>query len=135
LVMGSNGTTIVEAAAATGTGTSTTCPSHNWVSTISSVAAPSCSQPAIGDLSSLSADTFVANATAGSAAPTAVSMPTTAHGIWLAEGTASAPSVVGPGATSGIPLIAQGSSADPIYGTAVVAGGGTGDTSVTAYGP
>src|SRR5208337_3344783 len=28
-----------------------------------------------------------------------------------------------------------GSSADPIYGTAVVAGGGTGDTSVTAYAP
>ncbi len=40
---------------------------------------------------------------------------------------------VAPSATSGAPLISQGSSAQPIFGTAVVAGGGTGDTSFTAY--
>jgi hypothetical protein len=40
-----------------------------------------------------------------------------------------------PSATSGVPLISQGSSSDPTFGTAVVAGGGTGSTSFTAYGP
>lgn len=40
-----------------------------------------------------------------------------------------------PSATSGVPLISQGSGADPIFGTAVVAGGGTGVTSLTAYAP
>lgn len=40
---------------------------------------------------------------------------------------------VAPSATSGIPVISQGSSAQPIFGTAVVAGGGTGLTSATAY--
>lgn len=89
----------------------------------------------LSDLATQTADTFLANATASTAHPTAVAMPTTAHGIWLAEGTASAPSVVGPDSTSGIPLISQGSSTDPAYGTAVVAGGGTGDTSATAYAP
>ena len=34
-----------------------------------------------------------------------------------------------PSATSGVPFISQGASADPIFGTAVVAGGGTGATS------
>lgn len=40
---------------------------------------------------------------------------------------------VAPSATSGVPLISQGSSAQPIFGTAVVAGGGTGVASFTAY--
>lgn len=38
-----------------------------------------------------------------------------------------------PSATSGVPLISQGSSSQPTFGTAVVAGGGTGITSATAY--
>jgi hypothetical protein len=42
---------------------------------------------------------------------------------------------VAPSVTSGIPVISQGSSSQPIFGTAVVAGGGTGDTSFTAYAP
>ena len=41
---------------------------------------------------------------------------------------------VAPSATSGVPVISQGSSANPTFGTAVVAGGGTGLTSATAYG-
>jgi hypothetical protein len=41
LVVGSNGTTIVEAAAATGTGVATTC-SNQFVSAISAIAAPTC---------------------------------------------------------------------------------------------
>ena len=43
---------------------------------------------------------------------------------------------VAPGATSGVPLISQGSSSQPVFGTAVVAGGGTGVTTMTtAYAP
>ncbi len=40
---------------------------------------------------------------------------------------------VAPSATSGVPVISQGASADPAFGTAVVAGGGTGVASATAY--
>lgn len=50
-VWGSNGTTIVGAAAATGTNTNTVCAASNWVSTISGIAAPSCTQPSVSDLS------------------------------------------------------------------------------------
>jgi hypothetical protein len=44
-------------------------------------------------------------------------------------------SALAPSATSGVALISQGSSADPVFGTVVVAGGGTGATSFTAYAP
>lgn len=40
---------------------------------------------------------------------------------------------IAPSSTSGVPVISQGASANPIFGTAVVAGGGTGLTSATAY--
>jgi hypothetical protein len=40
---------------------------------------------------------------------------------------------IAPSATSGVPLISQGSSAQSIFGTALVAGGGTGLTSTTTY--
>lgn len=40
---------------------------------------------------------------------------------------------VAPSATSGVPFISQGSSSQPVAGTAVVSGGGTGITSATAY--
>lgn len=40
---------------------------------------------------------------------------------------------VAPSATSGVPFISQGAAADPTFGTAVVAGGGTGNTTFTAY--
>jgi len=43
-------------------------------------------------------------------------------------------SSVAPSATSGVPLISGGSSANPSFGTAVVAGGGTGIATTTAYG-
>ena len=59
LAWGSNGTTIVGAAAATGTGTSTACASHNWVSTVSAVAVPSCTQPAFTDISGTAATTQI----------------------------------------------------------------------------
>lgn len=38
---------------------------------------------------------------------------------------------VAPSATSGVPLVSQGASADPAFGTAVVAGGGTGAVTLT----
>jgi len=40
---------------------------------------------------------------------------------------------VAPSATSGVPVISQGASADPTFGTAVVAGGGTGNATQAAY--
>ena len=55
----------------------------------------------------------------------------TAHGVLFGEGT-SAFGVSATG-TSGIPLIGQGGSTDPIFGTAVVGGGGTGLTTLTAH--
>lgn len=57
----------------------------------------------------------------------------TAHDLLIGNGTSN-PNLVAPSATSGVPLISQGASADPTYGTVVVAGGGTGLTTTTAYG-
>lgn len=56
----------------------------------------------------------------------------TAHGVLLGEGT-SPVSAVAPSASSGLPLVSQGVSSDPIYSTLSVAGGGTGDTSLPAH--
>lgn len=56
----------------------------------------------------------------------------TNHGVLIGQGT-SAVVAATPSATSGVPVISQGSSADPVFGTAVVAGGGTGNTTFTAY--
>lgn len=56
----------------------------------------------------------------------------TSHYIPIGNGT-SALTLLAPNATTGIPLISQGAAADPTYGTAVVAGGGTGNTTFTAY--
>lgn len=57
-----------------------------------------------------------------------------AHSVLLGNGISSlnarAPSIV-----AGIPLVSQGSSADPNFTTAVVAGGGTGQTSFTTFSP
>ncbi len=53
-----------------------------------------------------------------------------AYAILVGNNT-STPSLVSPSSTSGIPLISQGVSANPTYGTAAVAGGGTGQTSYT----
>lgn len=49
----------------------------------------------------------------------------------LTGGASNLPNSVAPSATSGVPLISQGAASQPIFGTAVVAGGGTGVTSVT----
>lgn len=54
----------------------------------------------------------------------------TNHAILVGAGTGTI-TKVSPSATSGVPLISQGSSANPTFGTAVVAGGGTGVTTIT----
>ena len=51
----------------------------------------------------------------------------------LVAGASNAVSSVAPSATSGVPYISQGAASNPAFGTAVVAGGGTGRTSHTAY--
>jgi hypothetical protein len=56
----------------------------------------------------------------------------TAHDVLVGNGT-SAVTLVAPSATTGIPLVSNGAAADPSYSTAVVAGGGTGLTSLTAH--
>lgn len=53
--------------------------------------------------------------------------------VLVGAGTATITKVA-PSATSGVPLISQGAAANPVFGTALVAGGGTGITSTTAYG-
>ncbi|MCL5875790.1 MAG: tail fiber domain-containing protein [Candidatus Dependentiae bacterium] len=55
----------------------------------------------------------------------------TAHNVLLGEGTANV-AFAAPSATSGVPLVSTGSTTDPIFGTASVAGGGTGITSFNA---
>lgn len=49
-------------------------------------------------------------------------------------GASNALNNVAPGATSGVPLISQGAASQPIFGTALVAGGGTGSTSFNTTG-
>lgn len=56
----------------------------------------------------------------------------TSHDLMIGNGTSTV-TVLAPSATVGIPLVSQGSAADPAYSTAVVAGGGTGVTSLTSY--
>lgn len=56
----------------------------------------------------------------------------TNHSVLVGAGTTTITKVA-PSATSGIPLVSNGSSADPSFTTAVVAGGGTGNTTFTAY--
>lgn len=57
---------------------------------------------------------------------------TTNHNVQVGNAAGSLTSVA-PSATAGIPLVSAGAAADPLFGTAVVAGGGTGATSFTAY--
>lgn len=72
-------------------------------------------------------------ATSGSGATVTTALTgLTNHNVLIGAGTSTITKVA-PSATSGIPLISQGASADPTFGTAVVAGGGTGNTTFTAY--
>ena len=54
----------------------------------------------------------------------------TNHNVLIGAGTTTITKVA-PSATSGVALISQGAAADPAFGTVVVAGGGTGATTLT----
>ena len=56
-----------------------------------------------------------------------------AHDVLVGTGT-SPITVVAPSATAGIPLVSNGAAVDPSFTTAVVAGGGTGRTTLTNHG-
>jgi hypothetical protein len=58
----------------------------------------------------------------------------TNHNVLLGASTSSTLTNVAPSATAGIPLVSNGSSSDPSFTTAVVAGGGTGRATLTAHG-
>src|SRR6185369_12051288 len=57
----------------------------------------------------------------------------TNHNVLIGAGTTTITKVA-PSATSGVPLVSQGAASDPAFGTAVVAGGGTGATTLTTNG-
>lgn len=57
----------------------------------------------------------------------------TAHNVMLGEGTSNV-AFAAPGATTGVPLISNNATTDPSFGTAAVAGGGTGATTLAANG-
>lgn len=57
----------------------------------------------------------------------------TQYNVITGASTSSMVNNVAPSSTSGVPLISQGSSSQPAFGTAVVSGGGTGNTTFTAY--
>lgn len=59
--------------------------------------------------------------------------PATQYNVQVGGASTDLLSNVAPSATSGVPLVSQGSSANPSFTTAVVAGGGTGNTTFTAY--
>ena len=52
----------------------------------------------------------------------------------VVAGASNAVSSVAPSVTSGVPFISQGAASNPTFGTAVVAGGGTGATTLTDHG-
>lgn len=63
--------------------------SHQWIHTISTSGVPSSSQPAVGDLASVAANTVVANVTNSTGAPTAYAMsscPASDHAVTWVSG-------------------------------------------------
>lgn len=57
----------------------------------------------------------------------------TAHNVMIGEGTSNV-AFAAPTATVGVPLVSANSTTDPAFGTASVAGGGTGATTLTIHG-
>lgn len=63
-----------------------------------------------------------------------VGTPVTQYNILTGSSTSSTLNNVAPSATSGVPVISQGAASQPVFGTAVVAGGGTGQVTLTNHG-
>lgn len=70
----------------------------------------------------------------GNGAGAFTASPVTQYGTVIA-GASNTVTSVAPSATAGVPLISQGAAINPAYGTALVAGGGTGGTSFTTFAP
>ena len=66
----------------------------------------------------------------GSGTSTIVGTAITQYNV-ITGGASNLPNSVAPSATSGVPVISQGAASQPVFGTAVVAGGGTGATTLT----
>lgn len=60
--------------------------------------------------------------------------PVTQYNILSGASTSSTINNIAPSATSGVPVISQGASSQPIFGTALIAGGGTAATSFNING-
>lgn len=124
-----NGTTGQVLTATTGSPASWTTISTGSVSTLTGNSGGAIS-PTAGNINTLGTGSITI-AGAGSTLTTQLTGLTN-HNVLIGAGTATITNVA-PSATSGVPLISQGAAADPAFGTAVVAGGGTGATSFTAY--
>lgn len=88
--------------------------------------------PSSGQLAAFSGATSITSATAANVGSI---IDLAEYDLIASGGTSAAPVGIVPSSTSGVPLVSQGSSAQAAFGTAVVAGGGTGDTTLTAYAP
>lgn len=84
--------------------------------------------PTLGNINTLGSGSITIVGNPGTSTLTTQLTGLVNHNVLVGAGTSTITSVA-PSATSGIPLISQGVAADPIFGTAVVAGGGTGSTS------
>lgn len=84
--------------------------------------------PSAGNIT-LSGGGSIASTGSGSTATLALTGLTN-HNLLVGAGTSTITNVA-PSATSGVPVISQGAAADPTFGTAVVAGGGTGAVTLT----
>lgn len=124
-----NGTTGQVLTATTGSPPSWTTISTGSVSTLTGNTGGAIS-PTAGNINTLGTGSITI-AGSGSTLTTQLTGLTN-HNVLVGAGTATITNVA-PSATSGVPLISQGAAADPTFGTAVVAGGGTGATSFTAY--
>lgn len=131
-----------------------TCAAHTWANSLAAAnAVTTCTQPAVGDLSTVAAGTVLGNATGSTAAPTATSAPvlgvasTTSGTLGLfSSGTANAITIQNVGATaaynfnlpntagtSGQAMLSQGGGSTAMTWGAVVTAAFTVSSKTTGY--
>lgn len=88
--------------------------------------------PTLGNINTVGSGSITVAGNVGTSTLTAQVTGLTNHNVLVGAGTDTITKVA-PSATAGVPLVSTGAAADPAFGTAVVAGGGTGATSFTAY--
>jgi hypothetical protein len=102
----------------------------NAVTSITTSTGTSPVMPSSGNISVLGNGSIT---TFGSMAEVTVELTgLTQYDILVGQGTTTI-GLIAPSATVGVPLVSTGGSSYPAFGTATVSGGGTGDTSFTAY--